>query len=207
MDFHVEYTRFRPRDVAALVGLTPTMQRDWRRHGFLPVRSDGGWSSFSLVEVARLAIRKAIADAGLGPAFANSILESDDASTIERAPIYWAFVESDATWAISKDSPNSESVRRELGDLADNDRLQLASRLWPTESLARFVTIAPASRTVQLATEVPDPTEFAPDAILITLNLEVIGAQFAARAPGPLATVTAVKADDDGTAARMARPP
>jgi hypothetical protein len=198
MDFHVEFTRFRPKDVAAVIGLTTAMQRDWRRHGFLPARPGGGWSSFSLVEVTRLAIRKAIADAGLGPAFANLVLESADATTIGYAPIYWAIVECDATWAVSGGSNRSEAVARELKDLADNDRLDLASRLCSVATPARYVTIAPASQTLHLSVDLPDPGQFALDAVTITLNLESIGCLLAARAPRPLALVRVGQLIDDG---------
>lgn len=48
----VSSREFSPSEVAAITGVSVSLQRDWRRREILPERKSDGWSRFSLEDVA-----------------------------------------------------------------------------------------------------------------------------------------------------------
>ena len=67
-----ELTEFSPGDVAKITGLSPAMQRDWRRRGFVP-SNEGARATFDPFEVASLLGMKLLADQKIGPAATSAI--------------------------------------------------------------------------------------------------------------------------------------
>jgi DNA-binding transcriptional MerR regulator len=55
---------FSPSEAEAITGLSATLQRDWRRRGFLPENKDGKWTRFSLSHIIEMFVMKALSDAG-----------------------------------------------------------------------------------------------------------------------------------------------
>lgn len=62
---------FSAAEIADLVGIPQVMQRDWRRHGFLPPPEPGRRARFKLSEAVYLALMKAQTDGGKGPSGAD----------------------------------------------------------------------------------------------------------------------------------------
>jgi hypothetical protein len=58
-------TTFTPSQVEAITTLSTTLQRDWRRRGFLPYGD--GHARFDAMDVAELWVMKLLADRGIGP--------------------------------------------------------------------------------------------------------------------------------------------
>ncbi len=56
---------FTPKEAAAVTGVSPTLQRDWRRRGLLPEKKEVGWTSFTLEDVIQMSVMKAFADSGI----------------------------------------------------------------------------------------------------------------------------------------------
>ncbi len=65
MDAIFTLAQFTPAEAERVTGATTTMQRDWRRRGFLP--SGDGHARFDLFSLGRLFVMKALADRGIGP--------------------------------------------------------------------------------------------------------------------------------------------
>ena len=64
-------TTFTPAEVEKITGLTTTMQRDWRRRGFLP--SNSGHARFDAFGLAEALVMKLLADRGIGPTLTKEI--------------------------------------------------------------------------------------------------------------------------------------
>jgi hypothetical protein len=62
---------FTPSEVANITGLSTTMQRDWRRRGFLA--SSEKHARFDVVEVAGIWALKILADRGIGPQISKEV--------------------------------------------------------------------------------------------------------------------------------------
>lgn len=60
------------------------MQRDWRRHGYLP-STGGRRARFSLEETASVLIMKRLADRGVGPSFSRRLAEQVAPSVLRYA--------------------------------------------------------------------------------------------------------------------------
>lgn len=61
-----DLTTFTPGEVEAVSGLSTVMQRNWRRHGYLPSTNDGH-ARFNAFDIARLMVMKMFSDHGVGP--------------------------------------------------------------------------------------------------------------------------------------------
>lgn len=68
MPFTYEYdlARFTPAEAERITGVNVTLQRDWRRRGFLP--SNEGHARFDVFGLAKLRFLSVMADRGIGPA-------------------------------------------------------------------------------------------------------------------------------------------
>lgn len=64
---------FSAGEIADLIGIPQVMQRDWRRHGFLPPPEPGRRARFKLSEAVYLALMKAQTDSGKGPSGAHEL--------------------------------------------------------------------------------------------------------------------------------------
>ena len=62
---------FSPKDVEGITELSTTMQRDWRRRGF--IETQNGHAKFDPFEVATIWIAKTLADRGIGPTVSKVI--------------------------------------------------------------------------------------------------------------------------------------
>lgn len=68
MPFAYDYTltRFTPAEAERITGVNVTLQRDWRRRGFLP--SNEGHARFDVFSLAKMRFLSAMAERGIGPA-------------------------------------------------------------------------------------------------------------------------------------------
>jgi hypothetical protein len=57
--------KFTPKEAGLVSGVSPALQRDWRRRGVLPPREDQGWSSFDLSDVIKMTVMRAFSESGL----------------------------------------------------------------------------------------------------------------------------------------------
>lgn len=55
---------FTASEVDAITGVSPSLQRNWRRYGYLPENEGGKWTRYSLDWVIRIAVMKLLSDAG-----------------------------------------------------------------------------------------------------------------------------------------------
>jgi hypothetical protein len=67
MSFRTEtvHREFSPKEAAEVSGVSPDLQRDWRRRGVLPGRVGGKWTSFTLYDVIQLTVMRAFSQSGL----------------------------------------------------------------------------------------------------------------------------------------------
>lgn len=181
MDFTVQQRSFLPRELTAITGLSPTMQRDWRRNGYLPMR-EAGWATFDLRDVARVALLKVLADAGLGPAFGNTLLSEPAHGRVVDSICWWAVEAQDvSTWV--KNLPPVLAAQVLSWDEADHFSLVDAVTGISSTDRVQATHIDPLDRTTWQA-EVPlDEAPRTP--ITITLRLDAIGSQIASRVSGP----------------------
>lgn len=56
---------FTPSEAAEVTGVSPALQRDWRRRGILPENEGGKWTRWSLQEIIKLAVMKRLSDSGV----------------------------------------------------------------------------------------------------------------------------------------------
>ncbi|HTK34705.1 MAG TPA: hypothetical protein VL358_05380 [Caulobacteraceae bacterium] len=196
MTYEVHHARFSPKDVARITGLSQTMQRDWRRVGYLPAR-EGGWSSFSLGEIAAIGLRKVVADSKLGPGAADLIFGSEAAVAAINSIVWWALEADDASaWITGSDA----ALKAEIEKHSNNDHFDLVSAVAgiATSERARLLILDPISGAVTLVMQEPRADEDAPFLSRITISLAYLGAQIAARAETPLALFTRLTNDRGG---------
>lgn len=62
---HTIEREFTPSEAAAISGVSPTLQRDWRRREILRGNSDGRWTRWTLTDVIRLSVMKLFSEAGM----------------------------------------------------------------------------------------------------------------------------------------------
>jgi hypothetical protein len=67
-------TLFTPGETAKITGVSPDLQRDWRRRGYLPV-TDYGHNRFGLHGLAHMLFLKSMADRGIGPQHSQPLAE------------------------------------------------------------------------------------------------------------------------------------
>ena len=67
MDYRVKTieNEYGAADVEQITGVSPDLQRDWRRRGILPKLAQPGRAKYSLSDVIEIAALKTLADAGL----------------------------------------------------------------------------------------------------------------------------------------------
>lgn len=65
---------FAPRDAARITGVSEDLQRDWRRHGYLP-RAEGR-ARFDLMGLAGMHFMQGMAERGIGPKLTHKIAPS-----------------------------------------------------------------------------------------------------------------------------------
>jgi hypothetical protein len=70
---HAIYTpaHFSPKEVEKITELSTSMQRDWRRRGF--IESQSGHAKFDPFEVATIWVAKVLSDRGIGPTISQEI--------------------------------------------------------------------------------------------------------------------------------------
>ena len=64
--YDFDLTRFTPAEAERITGVNVTLQRDWRRRGFLP--SNEGHARFDVFSLAKMRFLSAMAERGIGPA-------------------------------------------------------------------------------------------------------------------------------------------
>ena len=69
-----EAVTFTPAEAEQITGVTGAVQRDWRRHGYLP--STKGHARFELHDLAELWLLKMFTDRGIGPQRAKVVSAS-----------------------------------------------------------------------------------------------------------------------------------
>lgn len=177
MHVDVEFATFAPKDLTAITGLSPAMQRDWRRAGHLPSR-EAGWASFSLMDVCAIAVRKLIADAGLGPAFANTLLDGHNGHLLVASVRWWALEAQDVgDWLVGTEQAVADELM--AADARDHFAvIQAITGLDPAQRL-RAVTIDPIAGVVD--TENFDAAADQ-EAIEFIVRLDVVGRRVSARA-------------------------
>lgn len=186
MQFEVEFATFGPKDLMAVTGLTPVMQRDWRRAGHLPAR-EGGWAKFSLLDVCAVAVRKVVADAGLGPAFGKTLLDGPSGPVLVASVMWWALEAQDVNdWLVDLDEALAGEVR--ALDAKDHFGLIYGVTGIDPSSRLRVIAVDPHSGVLTSQTE-GDPAGDEDLAIALIIRLDTIGRQLATRAERSLITV------------------
>lgn len=56
---------FTPAEAGEITGVSPTLQRDWRRRGILPENDGAKWTRWTLVDVIQLSVMKRLSDNGV----------------------------------------------------------------------------------------------------------------------------------------------
>jgi DNA-binding transcriptional MerR regulator len=64
--YHYVEMQFTPAEAARLTGVSPDLQRDWRRRKILPARPTEGHSRYGFSDLCRMVALKAFSDAGVG---------------------------------------------------------------------------------------------------------------------------------------------
>lgn len=170
-----------PKELASMTGLSPAMQRDWRRVGHI-TKEDAGWSSFTLQDVAQIALRKTLADSGLGAVVTKPIFESDELQAI-LASVTWWMIEADQ-WDVSAETANAIGA-------ADVDRFRLVEQITGVASgaVSRLLIFTPASGTVVLQNEGFTVDDFRPGVVQVVVQLDDLGQRAARLAQRALVTV------------------
>jgi DNA-binding transcriptional MerR regulator len=65
---------FTPGEAGAITGVSPDLQRDWRRRGYLPASGDGH-ARFDLYQLAHLFFLRTMADRGIGPQHSHELAD------------------------------------------------------------------------------------------------------------------------------------
>lgn len=183
MQLDVEFATFGPKDLTAITGLSPTMQRDWRRAGHLPAR-DAGWARFSLMDVCAVAVRKVLADAGLGPMFGKTLLDGPSGQALIASVLWWSLEAQDVgEWLVGAE-PRLASEVRAFDEHDHFGMINAVTGLHPSDRL-RVVTFNPITGLLASDTNA-DEEEVA---MTFTLRLDVIGRQIASRADRSLIKV------------------
>lgn len=178
MDVVAQFRSFTPKDLTSITGLSPTMQRDWRRNGYLPPR-ESGWSSFDLEEVSKVALLKVLADAGLGPGFGNDVISGDVGRAIVRSIGWWVVEAEEAKAWVADLSPSTAS---EILALDANDHFGLVSQITGLDVADRLqaVQVDPIKRTISAG--IGATADEAPDGVIsLTVRLDALGRQIAKR--------------------------
>jgi hypothetical protein len=178
---------FAPKDVAAITGLSPAMQRDWRRNGYLPPR-ETGWSNFTLHEVAAIAIRKAVTDIGIGPAFADRILTHGASQQAIKSVVWWALeAQSVADWTSLK----GDAISR-LVDWDDDDHHGVVDTITGSNSTdrGRLLTFYPELNAVEVGMIATAPDDDGCGTVEIMILLDRIGRGIAKRAGRGLVNIS-----------------
>lgn len=178
MNFVPQFRSFTPKDLTSITGLSPTMQRDWRRNGYLPPR-ESGWSSFDLEEVSKVALLKVLADAGLGPGFGNDVISGDVGRAIVRSIGWWVVEAEEAEAWVGDLTPSTAS---EVLALDADDHFALVSRVTGLDVAERLqaVQIDPIKRTIFAG--IGAGADEAPIGLIsLTVRLDALGQQIAQR--------------------------
>ncbi|MDO9638115.1 MAG: hypothetical protein Q7J44_06210 [Pseudotabrizicola sp.] len=73
MSFDVAFNLFTPADAAKITGVSQTLQRNWRRHGYLP--EGEGHTRFDVFSLAELYALGMLAERGVGPHQSVQVVE------------------------------------------------------------------------------------------------------------------------------------
>lgn len=57
--------KFSPKEAAEISGVSTSLQRDWRRRGFLTSDNPDGWASFSAEDIIRMTVMRSLSRSGL----------------------------------------------------------------------------------------------------------------------------------------------
>lgn len=136
---------FSPSEVARVSGVSTALQRDWRRRGVIPGRSDG-WNRYSLDDVIRMTVMRAFTQSGISletaemvsgsavlpvsdelvrwgdvAVFAGDPLSEKDMNMIREGHVKGASAEEQFTFvALPEDSGGTSAARlRNLADAED----------------------------------------------------------------------------------------
>ncbi|MGE3877397.1 MAG: hypothetical protein AB7F74_30935 [Parvibaculaceae bacterium] len=56
---------FTPAEAATITGVSPALQRDWRRRNLMKENPDGRWTRWTLTDIIELSVMKLFSDAGM----------------------------------------------------------------------------------------------------------------------------------------------
>lgn len=171
-----------PKELAAMTGLSPAMQRDWRRAGHIP-KTDDGWASFDLPAVAAIALRKAFVDARFGPSFAEAILADPIAPRVINS-IVWFMVEADEWWvapgvaqAVNAAATNRAASVDQIAGVALRDT-------------GRLLVLSPADQQYSLKNQLDSPDFIGGVVVQMTVDLAELARRVVGGAEAPLIRVT-----------------
>lgn len=171
--------RFSPAELAACTGLSPSMQRDWRRHGHL--RSEyRGSATFSARELAEVRLMVLMRQMGLGPSKSRSL-----ADLVAPSVLWLALADWPESWAVDGRGGDVDAYRSSLEKLGDEHLRLMAGLDGPAY---RFGTLA--GDTVQF-TPALDQDELGQDEITSIVNLDAVAARIVAAAGRPFFTIIA----------------
>jgi len=74
---------FTPAEAATITGVSPALQRDWRRREILKGNPGGKWTRWTLDEIIRLSVMKLFSDAGMDVSQTKAIAQMALAPTLE----------------------------------------------------------------------------------------------------------------------------
>ncbi len=71
----INFANFRAGEVSEITGISPVLQRNWRRRGLLEKKGEG-WSSFSLEELVTLYVASVLIDRGVSASSALNVAQA-----------------------------------------------------------------------------------------------------------------------------------
>jgi len=111
MTFKIVLNRFSPAEAAKIVQVSTTLQRNWRRHGYLPVAE--GHARFDVFALAELYALGVLAARGVGPHQGIEVAELIGAGIVWNALAVRAAYEGDATILSSEPDTADEANLRD----------------------------------------------------------------------------------------------
>lgn len=173
---------FTPAQAAALTGLSPAMQRNWRQAGHLPARTTEV-ALFGPRDLAMIRLMVVLREVGLGPALSRPVAE-------EAAPsvVWLALADHPETWAVAGPPDEAHAYRQRLENMGDRHLRDMAGLTGRA-----FAYGVAQGGAVQFFSEIDSETFNEDDEVESVIKLGAIAARIAREATQPLFTISAPK--------------
>jgi hypothetical protein len=177
--------KFQPRlfssaEIESVAGLSQTMQRNWRRHKFLPSH-EGKHSRYTLQELSTALAMKQLTDGGIPPSRAIEV------ATAIAPSVIWFALEQDGAWDVQGNKAvvaDYRAFKKSDAGLADLERVTGIK-----VGTVKFYAIAFSSGKISLTGELTETFASVEEEMALVLNLQALGTRLAHRG-GTLVTVS-----------------